>query len=201
MTSFRSTKKQIALVGDRHCGKTSLAVRLSSDLFLDYYYPTQSVDDFTAEVVTGKYTCKLTLLDIAGACESEDIRSLAYENCNAVVVCFDLTDATSLENITIKWLPELEEKCPGVPFILAGCKLDRTCVTDHVGVCPQLTRAREAISGILTTTSAKAYIECSSKFMDGVEELTQLVVGVTEKKRTTAKKVAASIKSRLLKNF
>ena len=184
-----STKKQVALVGDRGCGKTALAVRLSTGLFLDYYLPTQLVDDFTAEVDARKSTCKLTLLDLSGSCENDGIRSLVYENCDAVVVCFDLADHTSLENVTEKWLPELESMCPSVPFILAGCKQDEACTEEP---CPQLTLTRDSVRDLLINTRAKAYIEVSSKYMDGVDELAQLVVEVAQKKRTAAKKLAAT---------
>lgn len=198
MTSTQGRKKQIVLVGDRYCGKTALAVRLSSDLFLDYYHPTQLVDDFTAEVEVRKQNLQLTLLDLSGACEVEGIRSLVYEHCDAVVLCFDLTNSASLENVTRKWLPELKERCPGSPLIIAGCKLDQTCIGDYLDVCPQLARTRDAAKELLSTTSAKAYVECSSKLMNGVDELTQLVVEVTQKKQTAVKKVAASLKKLLL---
>lgn len=203
MTSCQGIKKQIALVGDRHCGKTSLAVRLSCGLFLDHYRPTQLVDDFTAELETTKVNFRLTLLDLAGG-KNGDIRSLAYEHCDAIVVCFDLTDPASLENVTKKWLPELEAQCPGIPFILAGCKLDKTCIDCmEEETCPQIFLTRDLAKDILINARrAKAYIECSSKSMDGVEELTELILEVAQKKRTTAKKLAASIKSsRLLKKF
>ena len=194
MTTYQGRRKQIAIVGDRRCGKTALAVRLSSDLFLDYYHPTELVDDFTAEVEAGKHTLQLTLLDLSGACEVDGIRSLVYEHCDAVILCFDLTDFASLENLTRKWLPELEERCPGSPLILAGCKLDETCIGDYLDVCPQLARTRDAVKELLSTTRAKAYVECSSKLTNGVDELVQLVVEVTQKRQTAAKKIAASLK-------
>ena len=193
------------LVGDRCCGKTALAVRLSSDLFLDYYLPTQLVDDFTAEVDTGKYSYKLTLLDLSGSCENDGIRSLVYENCDVVVVCFDLTDPSSLESVTSIWLPELEHKCPGIPYILAGCKQDETCDEDHADgchSCSQSVLTRDVMKGLLLNTRARSYIECSSKYMDGMEELTRLVVEAAQKRKTAARKFASSIKnSRLLRKL
>ena len=195
-------KKQVALVGDSGCGKTALAVRLSTGLFLDYYLPTQLVGDFTAEIDAGKTACKLTLLDLSGSCEDDEIRSLVYQNCDAVVVCFDLNDPASLESVTNKWLPQLETVCPAVPFILAGCKQDESCFCDCVGQCPQLALTRDSVRDLLVNTRAKAYVEVSSKYMDGVEELTQLVLELAQTKRTAVKKLAATFKrSRLLKKF
>ena len=206
MTSFKGIKKRVALVGDSGCGKTALAVRLSTGLFLDYYLPTQLVDDFSAEVETGKKTCKLTLLDLSGTCENDGIRSLVYENCDAVVVCFDLRDGASLESAMSKWLPQLEAMCPGVPFVLAGCKQDKPCGScgdSCVDSCQQLALTRDAIRELLVSSSrAKAYVEVSSKYMDGVDELTELVMELAQKKRPAVKKLASSIKSsRLLKKL
>ena len=209
MSSLQGTKKQIALVGDRKCGKTSLAIRLSTGLYLDYYHPTGLVEDFTAEIDTGNTTCRLTLLDLAGTTGHDDstsdhVRSLVYKNCDAVVLCFDLTNPKSLESVTSKWLPELEARCPGTPFILAGCKLDRTCfdaadvcVGTDVDPCPELALVRDEVKSILFNTRAKAYIEFSSKTMDGLEELVELVLDVAQKKRSAASKLAASIKRKL----
>lgn len=192
MTSCREVKKQIALVGDSQCGKTSLAIRLSYDMFLDYYHPTHLVDDYTTEVDAGKYNYTLTLLDLSGGCENDKIRSLVYEKCDAVVICFDLTDSTSLDRVTSKWLPELEKKCPRVPFILAGCKQDEVSGTD-VDLSTQLETQRDVVKGLLYKGRARAYVECSSKFMDGVDELTHLIVDVVQKKRCFPKKFASSI--------
>ena len=192
-------KKHIAFVGDRYCGKTALAVRLSSDLFLDYYRPTQLVDDFTVEVDTGKRNVELTLLDLSGEYENAGIRSLAYEKCDAVVICFDVTSTASLESITDKWLPEIEKACPSVPVVLAGCKLDKTHLTEDVS--SQLAPVRDIARSLLVSRRAEAYIECSSKLTDGVEELTELMVEMVQK-QSTAKRLAAAIKnSPLLKRF
>jgi len=206
MTSCWEVKKQIALVGDRGCGKTSLAVRISSDMFLDCYLPTQFVDDFTAEVDMARFTCKLTLLDLSGSYENENIRSLVYNGCDAVVLCFDLTDSSSLESVESKWLPELEENCPGVPFILAGCKRDVMCDGPEGCVCGGACCTRllneTELAALILRTRAKAYIECSARTMDGVQELARLGVEVAQKKRKVAKRFASSImNSKLLRKL
>ena len=53
----------VALVGDAGCGKTALAVKFTLNLFMDYYHPTESVQDFTGHVDTRNGDCKLTVLD------------------------------------------------------------------------------------------------------------------------------------------
>lgn len=188
-------KKNIVLVGDRYCGKTSLALRLSSDLYIGSYLPTQLVNDFSAEVVTGNLSCKLTLLDLSGSCNNQNILSSVYSNCDMVVVCFDLANRASLASVESKWLPQLEKKCPGIPFIIAGCKSDKV---RRGGSCRSRADCthptHEECLELLLRTRAKAYVECSSKSMYGVETLTQTIVEVAQKKRTIAQKIASSIK-------
>ena len=186
-------KKQIVLVGDRYCGKTSLALRLSSDLYLDSYFPTQLVDDFTAEVIIGKLTCKLTLLDVSGGCKNQNILSTVYGNCDMVVVCFDLANPASLASVESKWLPQLEKNCPGVPFILAGCKSDGMPCGDSA--CSATTH--EDVSSLRRSwANCKDYVECSSKSINGVEELARTIVEVARKKQTVAQKIASLLRKR-----
>ena len=199
--------KQIVLIGDRGCGKTALAVRLSSGIFLDCYLPTHIVEDFAAEVETNKYRCKVTLLDLSGRYEEQSVRSLAYKCCDAVVVCFDLTDSSTLESVENKWLPELEEICPGVPFIIAGCKKDEMCDGPEGcncagGTCCTNLAYEEELIALLLRTRARGYVECSARTMEGVEELAQLGVEVAQKKENVAKRLASSIKnSKFLKKL
>lgn len=204
MSSHEGKKKHVALIGDSGCGKTALAVRLSTGLFLNYYLPTQLVDDFSAQVDTGKNgTCKLTLLDLSGSFDDEEgagVRALAYSKCDAIVVCFDLSSEESLESVTERWIPELEAACPGVPFLIAGCKQDKTCACQCDGPCPELAAAHETVKDVLIRTrTARAYVEVSSKYSDGLDELAQLVLEVAHKKRAPVKKLAASIKGSLKK--
>ena len=40
------------------------------------------------------------------------------------LVCFAVTSPSSFKNVEEKWIPEIRHHAPGVPFILAGTKLD-----------------------------------------------------------------------------
>ena len=200
------TKKQVVLIGNAECGKTALAVKLSQDLFLDCYCPT-SFDDFSAEVPIKKGTCRLTVLDTSGDHEDGNVRSLAYKGCDAVIVCFDLTDQSSLDDIESKWLPELNEQCPGVPFYFAGCKRDAMCDAVEGCMCGGkcCTQSEQELLQMIERTGAVAYIECSALTSENVEELFQMVAGnaSTPKRRNSAgKKIMKSLKkSKFLKRL
>ena len=200
------TKKQVVLIGNAECGKTALAVKLSQDLFLDCYCPT-SFDDFHAELHTRLGSCNLTILDTSGDYECSQVRSLAYKGCDAVIVCFDLTDQSSLDDIESKWLPELNEQCPGVPFYFAGCKRDAMC--DGVEGCmcggECCTQSEQEVMQRIERTGAVAYIECSALTSGNVEELFQMVAENASTPKRTAnsarKNIMKSLKRKLLKKL
>lgn len=191
-------KARVVLVGNTGCGKTSLVVRFSHDIFIDYDCPSESMEDFSAEIGTRKGKCNLVILDTFSL---PTVRSLAYKSSDVVVVCFDLTDRSSLESVESKWLPELERNCPGLPFILAGCKRDEMCdgpegCVCRRGSCCQLTE-KELIA-LLSRTGADAYIDCSAFTGENVEAVFGGAVEcVLSKKKRSAKKLVSSIKKRL----
>lgn len=199
------TKKQVVLVGDAFCGKTALATRLSIDLFCDGYCPTD-FDDYSVEIYTKLGSCNLTVLDTAGCHEETNIRALSYKGCDAVIVCFDLTDASTLQSIESHWLPELKKHCPNVPFYIAGCKRDAMCEGADGCVCGGncCTLTEGELMNLIERTGAYAYTECSARTSENVEDLFQMVVETASPKRkNSAKKIVASIKkkSKLLKRL
>ena len=199
-----ASKKRIVLIGDDGCGKTSLAVRMSQDLFVDYYSPTD-FDDFSAEIQTKKGSCKLTVLDTAGRHDETEIRSLAYKGCDAVIVCFDLTDQSTLESIETHWLPEVKEHCPGVPFYFAGLKRDAMCEERCTCGGDCCTQNEEELMTIIEKAGAVAYVECSAATGANVEAAFQMVLdtAAVPKRKASAKKVVASLKkkSKLLRRL
>ena len=190
-------KLRVVLVGDAACGKTALAVIFSQNLFIDYYCPTKYVEDFSSEINTRKGIRNLTILDTSSGHEA--VRSLAYECSDVVVICFDLTDSETLESIESKWVPELTKNCPGLPFIIAGCKRDNLC--DGLegcvcgGSCCDLGEAE--LTALLSRTGASAYIDCSALTGENVKAVFGVAAECAIPKRSnSAKRLVASIKKR-----
>ena len=52
------------------------------------------------------------------------IRRLAYPQTNIFLLCFNLVDQISFQNVKEKWVPELREFAPKVPIILVGLQSD-----------------------------------------------------------------------------
>ena len=192
-------KISIALVGDAACGKTALVVKFTQNLFIDYYCPTEAVDDFSSEIETRKGVCNITVLDTSSS--NEEIRSLAYVYSSAVVLCFDLTRKETLKSIENKWLPELRRNCPRTPFIIAGCKRDEMCDGPEGCICEEGTccdLGEEELTTLLLRTGASAYIDCSALTDENVEAVFGVVTEcVKPKRRNNAKRLVASIKKKL----
>ena len=196
------SKVRVALVGDTSCGKTSIAVKFTQNIFIDYHSPTEYVEDFTAEIDTRKGLCSITVLDTSSSSDSEEVRSLAYECCSVVVICFDLTDRRTLESIKKKWLPELGEKRRSVPFIIAGCKRDQMCEEGPNGcVCGGrcCSLSDEELTALISRTGAEAYIECSAFADENVDAVFGMAAecALHPRRRKNAKRLVASIKKKL----
>ena len=196
MCKLTMLKKRVVLVGDSGCGKSALAVKLAENLFLDFHEPTQ-FDDYQTEIRTGKGNCKLTILDTSGCHEYGNLRSLTYKGCDAVVICFDLTDESTLANVEKFWLPEVRSHCPNTPIYIAGCKSDAICENGCNSECDCCTQSEKELYEIIERTGAVAYTECSAALDvdDGVEGLFQVVVETsTLKRKVGAKKMMSKIK-------
>ena len=192
-------KVRVALVGDAACGKTALAVKFTQNLFIDYYCPTESVEDFSSEIETRKGVCNLTVLDTSS--NNEEMRILSYVYSNAVVLCFDLTRKETLKSVESKWLPELNRNCPGVPFIIAGCKRDEMCDGPQGCVCEEGTccdLGEEKLTALLLRTGASAYFDCSAVTDENVEAVFGVAAEIVKPKRKyNAKRLVASIKKKV----
>ena len=172
-------RKKLVVVGDGACGKTSLLQVFSGKPFDERYIPTV-FQNFCSDVeVDGKKT-ELTLWDTAGQEEFERLRPLSYDKVNVLLICFSFDNPTSLENIESKWIPELNQYCAGVPFILVGCKTD---LKDDPNI-PQKVTSKDAQT-VADKIGAKAFMECSAKSNVGIQEIfKQAVVVCTSDKKS-----------------
>lgn len=193
-------KLRMALIGDEACGKTALAVKFTQNLFIDYYCPTEHVEDFLGEIETRKGLCNLTILDTSSLSD-EAVRALSYACSHVAIVCFDLTRAETLESVETHWVPELKKHCPDTPFIIAGCKRDEMCDDDEGcvcgGACCDFGEAE--LTELLSRTGATAYIDCSALTDENVEAVFGVAAECVNprKRRNSARRLVASIKKKL----
>ncbi|XP_067911115.1 rho-related GTP-binding protein RhoF isoform X5 [Heterodontus francisci] len=164
---------KIVIVGDGGCGKTSLLMVFAKGDFPEQYAPSvfeKYVKDIT--VRNKKYT--LTLYDTAGQEDYDRLRPLSYQDTNIFLICYDVTNPTSFDNVRIKWVPEVNHFCKEVPMLLIGCKTDLRMDKER------LRRLRAAQLEPITYNegeeaarqiNAVMYLECSAKFRENIEDI------------------------------
>lgn len=178
---------KVVVVGDGGTGKTSLLVVFTDGEFPEEYVPTV-FENYTAEMMTEVGSVHLLLWDTAGQEDYDRLRPLSYDRADVIVLCYDVMSVSSFENISIRWAPEIRHFCPGTPCILVGCKTDLRKDTDFArslrqqGRDPVTTQRGETMANDI---GAVAFIECSAKDMDNVDEVfvlaTQLAMGAGSK--------------------
>ncbi|XP_060905201.1 rho-related GTP-binding protein RhoU-like isoform X1 [Labrus mixtus] len=126
-------KVNCVLVGDGAVGKTSLIVSYTTNGYPTDYVPT-AFDNFTVMVVVDGKPVRLQLCDMAGQKwglvdgsindELERLRPLCYKNANVFLLCYSVVRPCSFRNLIDRWVPEIQQHCPGVPVVLVGTQLD-----------------------------------------------------------------------------
>ena len=144
--------------------------------------PTNPPHTYIFRKLTNLYSVRLTvaekpvtfqLIDTAGqvssfqnsTCENTEhlsqeqfnvIRRLSYHQSNIFLVCFNLIDPISFQNVKERWLPELKEHAPKVPFILVGLKSDGRTLSKTKSV------KTDEGEQMARKIGAKCYVECSA---------------------------------------
>ncbi|XP_023145969.2 rho-related GTP-binding protein RhoF [Amphiprion ocellaris] len=172
-TTKREQELKIVIVGDGGCGKTSLVMVYAKGDFPEKYAPSV-FEKYVATVSIGGKEIKLNLYDTAGQEDYDRLRPLSYQEANLILVCFDVTNPTSFENVMIKWYPEVKHFCQDVPVILIGCKTDLRKDKE----CARKLKAMDLAPITYTQgeetrqqMNAELYLECSAKYQENVEDI------------------------------
>ncbi|XP_060641956.2 rho-related GTP-binding protein RhoF [Anolis sagrei] len=186
---------KMVVVGDGGCGKTSLLLVYARGAFPEQYAPSV-FEKYTTSVTVGKKEVFLHLYDTAGQDDYDRLRPLSYQNTNVVLICYDVMNPTSFENVMIKWSHEVNHFCRGIPIVLVGCKTDLRKDKEH------LRRLRSAQQEPITYSqgedasrqmNAHIYLECSAKFRENVEPIFQEAASIA---LNTMKKAKRQTKSK-----
>ncbi|KAK5840026.1 Rac-like GTP-binding protein ARAC3 [Gossypium arboreum] len=165
-------------VGDGAVGKTCLLISYTSNTFPRDYVPTV-FDNFSANVVVDGSTVNLGLWDTAGQEDYNRLRPLSYRGADVFILAFSLISKASYENVTKKWIPELNHYAPGVPIVLVGTKLDlrddSQYLADHPSALPISTAQGEELKKQIESSS---YIECSAKSQQNVKAVFDAAIKV-----------------------
>ncbi|KAL0281484.1 UNVERIFIED_CONTAM: hypothetical protein PYX00_002460 [Menopon gallinae] len=169
---------KITAVGDGMVGKTCMLISYTSKTFPNEYVPTV-FDNYADNITVDGQKFNLVLWDTAGQEDYERLRPLSYPNTDCFLLCFSVVSRSSYENIYSKWTPEIRHHCPHVPIVLVGTKTD---IRDE--------RDREHLSyadgkKMKNKIKAFAYLECSAKLMEGLDEIFKTAIRAVLKKPQT----------------
>ncbi|XP_077978047.1 uncharacterized protein LOC144433595 [Glandiceps talaboti] len=160
------TACKIVLVGDSRCGKSALLNVLVKEYFPEVYSPT-IFDNYSMSLEVEKYRIHIGLWDTSGCDQYDTVRPLAYMECDCAIICYEISQPESLDNVLTKWYPEVRNySSAGIPVILVGCKSD---LRNDIHVITELAKKRQISlthdRGIQVAQriGAAAFVECSSK--------------------------------------
>ena len=107
------------------------------------------------------------------------------------MICYSIVEPDTLENVPEKWVPEVRHFCPGVQFILVGCKEDARTVQsflDDLKTKGQKPVPRTDAQATADKIGAFDYLECSAKESTGVQEVFQTATRAAMSKSKGKKK-------------
>ena len=105
--------KKVALLGDIKVGKTSLFSRFLKNAFSEEYSETIGVNigkkDVPVEESREGRVVTLLVWDIFGSHLHGDVRRLAMENVDAVILVSDISSEPSMKSVVDFWIPSISE--------------------------------------------------------------------------------------------
>jgi Ras family protein A len=116
----------------------------------------------------------LALFDTAGEEDFDRLRPLSYSDTNVVLICFCVNHPASALNVIDKWIPEIRHFCGHCPVILVACKTDLRSdpqVIKKLKEQGEKPVATELGKHIASQIKVDAYMECSAKTCEGVQEI------------------------------
>ncbi len=167
---------KIVLVGDDGVGKTSLAVTYSTGDFPNDYIPTVSDTIIENQVHDGE-NYAISVWDTVGSDDYDRLRPLSYPQTNLFLVCFSVTNRSSFDSVSLKWIPEISHHAPDAKWILVGTKSDLRGENETV--------TRDEARDLAVRLNGSEYVECSSLsqanlsqvFENSISAVTSLTAG------------------------
>jgi len=116
----------VVLVGDVRVGKSALVNRFINNKFSEGYKPTPATAEkiTTSTVVGNQHRLKYTIWDTTGSHAVTSTRATAYREADVFLLCYKISEPSSLFNALNHWCPEMRSVSPNVPIILVGCQSD-----------------------------------------------------------------------------
>eukprot|EP00736_Rhodelphis_marinus_P010094 Rmarinus@m.21983 len=148
---------KVVLLGNKNVGKTCLSNRYVSEVYTSDTKTSIGASFVLKPCVVDGKTVNLGIWDTAGEERFDSLANFYCRGARGAVVCFDLTDRASFENIT-KWIEkvvqEADERCI---VTIVGTKLD------IVEQSPDLRQVETGEAREFAQSQAASYFETSSR--------------------------------------
>ncbi|XP_077163765.1 rho-related GTP-binding protein RhoF isoform X1 [Paroedura picta] len=164
----RAVEKMVAVSSKGSCRSKAASFQRGRE------YAPSVFEKYTCSITVGKKEVLLHLYDTAGQEDYDRLRPLSYQGTSVVLVCYDVMNPTSFDNVLIKWSHEVSHFCQGTPIVLVGCKTDLRKDKE------QLRKLRSTQQEPITYSqgeearrqmNADAYLECSAKHRENIEDI------------------------------
>ena len=155
----------VVMVGDNKVGKSALAGKFRTGKFDSGYTKTGFETLTTSSVVDGKRV-KFTIYDTAGTRGSNTHREIAYREADVFLLCYKISDPTSLFGAINHWVPELRSHAPATPILLVGCQIDLRSdrhTINHLAKQGRSPVSSDQARSFSQQAEAVAYVETSAK--------------------------------------
>ena len=131
-------------------------------------YSPQVFDNYKAQVTFEGEDVEINLWDTAGSEDYDRLRPLSYPQTDVFLMCFSIKSRSSFQNIRDRWVPEVRHHCGNaIPIVLVGNKSDLRADPQFNGKLV----SRDEAEALARQLNAAAYMECSAKTLDGVNEV------------------------------
>eukprot|EP01108_Squamamoeba_japonica_P007193 TRINITY_DN5997_c0_g1_i6.p1 TRINITY_DN5997_c0_g1~~TRINITY_DN5997_c0_g1_i6.p1 ORF type:complete len:213 (-),score=75.88 TRINITY_DN5997_c0_g1_i6:100-699(-) len=144
-----------------------------NNCFPKEYLPTV-FDNYNTAIMVDDEPYNLGLWDTAGQEEYDRLRALCYPQTDVFLVCFSVVSPVTLENVRLKWNPELKHHCPDTPRVLVGLKTDLReddQVRKSLADAQQEPISLDAAEQFAAKIGAVCYVECSALTQKGLKEV------------------------------
>lgn len=128
MSHRKKVLLKVIILGDSGVGKTSLMNQYVHKRFSSQYKATIGADFLTKEIMIDDKLVTLQIWDTAGQERFQSLGVAFYRGADSCVLCYDITDAKSFDNLE-SWMDEfLVHAAPrnqeSFPFVVLGNKAD-----------------------------------------------------------------------------
>jgi len=155
----------VVTVGDCKVGKTALINRFCEDVFIENYAAT-SFNRYISDSMVANKRVRYTIWDTTGAIATNTTRTLAFREADVFLLCYKISDPSTLFSAINHWVPDLRQQAPATPIVLVGCqsdlRTDRTVIQTLAKVGKSPVSSQQALS-MSQQIDAVMYVETSAK--------------------------------------